>query len=124
VHEISTRRRPRILIIEDEAAVGLALAGVLADEGFGVVGPVGSRREALLALEDRQPHAAVLDLSLEDGFCIGLTRELRARATPFLVYSGLHRDSVKAPELEDVPWIEKPGRAGEMIRAVSEMVAA
>jgi DNA-binding response OmpR family regulator len=123
VRELSTRRR-RILIVEDEAAVGLALAGLLADEGFGIVGPVGSRREALRALEDRQPHAAVLDLGLEDGLCVGLTHELRARATPFLVFSGLARDGVTAPELEAVRWIEKPGRADEMIRAVSELLAA
>jgi DNA-binding response OmpR family regulator len=123
VQELSAPRR-RILIVEDDAAVGLALAGILADEGFGVVGPVGSRREALLALDERQPHAAVLDLGLTDGFCVGLTRELRARATPFLVFSGLDRGSVTAPELKAVPWIEKPGRADEMIRALSELVAA
>jgi DNA-binding response OmpR family regulator len=76
-------RRKRVLIIEDEASIGLMVAEILADEGFGVIGPVGNRREALSALEDRQPHAAVLDLGLEDGFCVGLTRELRARATPF-----------------------------------------
>src|SRR4051812_581468 len=95
------------------------VAEILADEGFGVIGPVGNRREALSVLEDRQPHAAVLDLGLEDGFCVGLTR--RARATPFLVFSGHARDSITVPELEGVPWIEKPGGADAMIRAVTEM---
>jgi DNA-binding response OmpR family regulator len=117
-------RRKRVLIIEDEASIGLMVAEILADEGFGVIGPVGNRREALGALEDRQPHAAVLDLGLEDGFCVGLTRELRARATPFLVFSGHARDSITVPELEGVPWIEKPGGVDAMIRAVTEMVAA
>ena len=65
-------RRKRVLIIEDEASIGLMVAEILADEGFGVIGPVGNRREALSALEDRQPHAAILDLGLEDGFCVGL----------------------------------------------------
>jgi DNA-binding response OmpR family regulator len=69
-------RRKRVLIIEDEASIGLMVAEILADEGFGVIGPVGNRREALSALEDRQPHAAVLDLGLEDGFCVGLTGAL------------------------------------------------
>ena len=49
-------RRKRVLIIEDEASIGLMVAEILADEGFGVIGPVGNRREALSALEDRQPH--------------------------------------------------------------------
>jgi hypothetical protein len=31
---------------------------------------------------------------------------------------------VTAPELKAVPWIEKPGRAEEMIRAVSQLIAA
>ena len=47
-------RRKRVLIIEDEASIGLMVAEILADEGFGVIGPVGNRREALSALEDRQ----------------------------------------------------------------------
>ena len=108
-------RRKRVLIIEDEASIGLMVAEILADEGFGVIGPVGNRREALSALEDRQPHAAVLDLGLEDGFCV---------ATPFLVFSGHARDSITVPELDGVPWIEKPGGVDAMIRAVTEMVAA
>jgi DNA-binding NtrC family response regulator len=46
-------RRKRVLIIEDEASIGLMVAEILADEGFGVIGPVGNRREALSALQAR-----------------------------------------------------------------------
>jgi DNA-binding response OmpR family regulator len=115
-------RRARILIVEDEALIGLTVADLLMDDGFQVIGPVATRREALSALENGKPDAVVLDAALKDGFCAGLARELQARSVPFLVFSGHRQESIHAPELQRVPWIEKPGRADEIIATLSRMV--
>jgi DNA-binding response OmpR family regulator len=68
----------RVLIVEDEALIGLTLAGLLADEGFWVIGPVGSLPGALFALGHASPDAVVLDLTLRDGMCAALLRFMRA----------------------------------------------
>src|SRR3954464_10683978 len=72
----------RILIVEDEALIGLTLAGLLADEGFWVVGPVGSLAEGLFALDHASPDAVVLDLNLRDGMeCVRRCHVRFTRAT-------------------------------------------
>jgi DNA-binding NtrC family response regulator len=114
----------RVLVVEDETLIGLTLAGLLADEGFWVVGPVGSLAEGLFALDHASPDAVVLDLTLRDGMCAALAREIRARNIPFIVFSGYPRQDFGFPELHDVPWFEKPGNAEEIIRSLANLLAA
>jgi DNA-binding response OmpR family regulator len=61
----------RVLIVEDEALIGLTIADGLKDEGYRIIGPAESRKEALTLVEQTRPHVAILDLALRDGFCIG-----------------------------------------------------
>jgi DNA-binding response OmpR family regulator len=104
----------RVMIVEDEAAIGLALADALTDEGHRIIGLVASQHEALGSLDHTRPDVAILDLTLQDGLCAGLVRELRSRRLPFLVYSGHNRERMATDDLHDVPWIEKPGRWDEL----------
>lgn len=98
--------------------IGLAVADLLGDEGFRVVGPLATRREALAVIDSDRPDAVLLDLTLKDGSAAEFVRELKARRIPFVVFSG-HRQGESSPELEGVPWVEKPGRADEIIAAIS-----
>ena len=76
---------PRVLIVEDEALIGLTIAEGLKEVGYRIVGPAASQKEALTLVEQARPHVAVLDLALRDGFCIGLARELSASNIPFMI---------------------------------------
>jgi len=97
--------------------IGLAVADLLGDEGFRVVGPIATRREALAILDSDRPDAVLLDLTLKDGSAAEFVRELKARRIPFVVFSGHRQESL--PELEGVPWVEKPGRAHDIIAALA-----
>jgi DNA-binding response OmpR family regulator len=108
----------RVLIVEDEALIGLMLAEVLKEEGHRIIGPVETRREAHEVLDHARADAAILDFSLQDGFCSGLARELRARGTPFIVFSGVQREQIGTDMFDDVPWIEKPGTVEEIVTAL------
>jgi DNA-binding response OmpR family regulator len=112
----------RILIVEDVSVIAMSLADVLRDEGFEIVGPVGSEARALTLLDEGAVDAVVLDPTLQDSLCIGLAATLRARRVPFVIYSGHRPDSVDMPEFRDVPWIEKPCTITEITTALSAVL--
>jgi len=99
--------RPRCLIVEDQALIGMSLEAYLEDAGYDVVGPFMRRAQALAWLETDTPELAVLDVMLSDGSSVDLARELRKRGVPFAIYSGL-KPATDTPEFQGVPWLEKP----------------
>ncbi|HYS17873.1 MAG TPA: response regulator, partial [Candidatus Binatia bacterium] len=67
-----------ILVVDDEKTIADGLRLTLESEGYGVR-TAGSVREALGALVQGDPHAAIVDLMLPDGDGLQLTRELKRR---------------------------------------------
>jgi DNA-binding response OmpR family regulator len=118
-HSVET---PRILIVEDEPLTGLTLAEMLNEEGHRTIGPIASRKEALDVLERTRPDCVVLDLSLSDGFSAGLGRELRARGTPFIVFSGHDPGHVHFDALDGVPWVRKPAEIETLAAAIRRVL--
>lgn len=57
----------RILIVEDQAILGMELELALVQAGHEVVGVARDRRQALLLAEVRRPELALVDLVLKDG---------------------------------------------------------
>jgi DNA-binding response OmpR family regulator len=60
-------RRRRILIVEDQAILGMELEYVLTEAGHDVVGVAVDTRQALALAAERNPELAVVDLNLRDG---------------------------------------------------------
>jgi two-component system, response regulator PdtaR len=114
----------RVLIIEDEPLTGLTLAEMLNEQGHRTIGPIASRKEALAVLDRTRPDCVVLDLALADGFSVGLGRELRARGTPFIVFSGHDPDHMSSNALEGIPWVKKPARAETVAAAIRNVLRA
>ena len=69
----------RILIVEDETVVALNLADLVTDAGFLALGPAASASEAVRALDQSRPHAAILDMVLKDGVATCVAMELASR---------------------------------------------
>lgn len=106
--------KPHCLLVEDQALVAMSIEAYLMDEGFSVA-TCSSAREALASVEARTPQCVVLDFALQDGPCLDLARELLRRGVPFVVYSGHRRRASEVPELDAVPWIDKPAPRQELI---------
>lgn len=68
----------RILLVEDDASIALAIQAGLGLQGF-VVDVVGNLRQADLAVQTSHFGACVLDLGLPDGDGMGLLARWRAR---------------------------------------------
>lgn len=93
----SSHARPRVLIVDDEAAIRRFLRIALVSEDCEVM-EAGSGREALRLLSAHVPNLIVLDLGLPDIDGQAVLREIRARIVdlPIIVLS------VRTDELEKV----------------------
>jgi DNA-binding response OmpR family regulator len=111
-------------VAEDQALLGLSLEAYLDDAGFDVAGPFTANADAVRWLERSRPEFAILDVVLKDGPCLKLAKELKDRRVPFAIYSGLPKAKQLPPELEDVPWLEKPASRASLVKILSEMSAA
>lgn len=56
--------RLAVLVVEDEPIVALHLQSILEDNGYNVLGPVGTMGEVLRLPAREQPNLAVLDVNL------------------------------------------------------------
>jgi DNA-binding response OmpR family regulator len=114
--------RPRCLIVEDQALIGMSLEASLEEAGFDVIGPFARKAQALASLDSETPDLALLDIMLPDGSSVELARELKRRAVPFAIYSGL-KPEADTPEFKDVLWLEKPVSRRALTDALSELAS-
>ncbi len=117
----------RILLVEDEHDVSLALAGALVSGGFEVVA-VTNGRDGLARLGDRDPYDAVLtDYAMPDmtGSDFLARVAARAPALPMLMISGSDLDVATLPGGgEALTLLRKPIRRPDLLGALREAIAA
>jgi two-component SAPR family response regulator len=99
----------------------MAIADALEDAGYRTVGPFASASDALSSLERVKPDYAILDVTLRDGTCIELARDLRSRGVPYLLHTGWPPHAEIAQQLPDAPWLEKPVRYDDLVRALEAL---
>lgn len=115
-------RKPRALVVEDEALIALNLQDELQNAGYEVAGPFTTCATALEWLRTGTPDVAVLDAVLKDGNCYNISLILSRRQVPFVIYSGYGEDRELLGDLYHVPWIEKPAPPAVVIRACQQLV--
>ena len=113
----------QVLIAEDEALISVILSGDLRDEGYLVAGPFSRCAEAIAWLADNTPDLAIVDYMLRDGPCLAMTRTLRERGVPFVIFSGYARGPDVPDELDDTPWFDKPASLDGILAALAELSA-
>jgi two-component sensor histidine kinase/CheY-like chemotaxis protein len=102
----SCAARSRILVVEDEALVALAMARALQRAGHDVLGPTGSVSEALALMRDGC-DAAVLDVNLGEETSEPIAEKLTNDQTPFLTVTGYDRSQLP-PAFREAPLLTKP----------------
>lgn len=112
----------RCMIVEDQALIGMSLEASLEEAGFRVEGPFMSNAQALRWLESDVPDIALLDIMIKDGTSIEIARALKIRGIPFAVYSGLPPRADGPPELQNVPWLEKPVTRETLAAILTDLV--
>jgi CheY-like chemotaxis protein len=97
----------RVMIVEDEALVAMALRDALDELGFSVLGPFNRISEAMIALRNNRIDAAVLDVNLGGELIYPLADVLAADHVPFVFITGYGAEEIE-PRYARVPVLQKP----------------
>lgn len=128
LNERTRERRPeavqtgRILLVEDEALIGMEMARAFENEGWEVVGPAGTIEEAfqLLSIQAKL-DVAVLDINLNGKLVFPVADLLASRGIPFLFCSG-HGSASQDARYDDRPIIRKPASMKLLLNALREIL--
>ena len=121
--QIRTNSKPRILVVEDELMVAMALEMVLADAGYDVVGPIGRMEQALETAAQENVDFALLDVNVRGEEVFPVANILADRGVPFTFLTGYDRSSLPAA-LAEAQILSKPFKARELLAAVNAMVSS
>jgi DNA-binding NtrC family response regulator len=106
-HQLPPLGGVRVLIVEDEYYIADHLRKTLRSAGAAIVGPVGSLKQAIEAIDAGAFDCAVLDLNLHGDSAVPIAGRLCGSGKKFAISTGYGRSAV--PErLSHVPRIEKP----------------
>ena len=115
---------PRVLLVEDEALIALALTDDVEVAGYEVAGPFHRCSDGLDWLARETPDVAIIDIHLRDGSSAELAQMLRERNVPFIVFSGEKRDRPVPEAFAGARWLSKPVGTRELLETVGSIVPA
>jgi DNA-binding response OmpR family regulator len=119
--------RPRVMLVDDDAAVRSAVSGALAGEGYDVA-CLGDAEEALRQALAEPPAVVLLDVTMPrlDGWelCEILRRQSQTREVPVLFLTGRTdvRDRITAMQVGGTDFISKPFHAKDLRAKVRALV--
>jgi len=119
--------RPRVMLVDDDAAVRSAVSGALAGEGYDV-SCLGDAEEALRQALAAPPSLVLLDVTMPrlDGWelCEILRRQSQTREVPVLFITGRTdvRDRITAMQVGGTDFISKPFHAKDLRAKVRALV--
>lgn len=127
-HAARSRKRPRIMIVDDHALVRLGLAQIIdAQPDLEVVGQAEGMADALRQLQATRCDLVIVDISLKDGNGLELIKHIHAiDASIKILVLSMHDETIfserglKAGATGYINKEEPPERVVEAIRAVQE----
>jgi DNA-binding response OmpR family regulator len=102
-----TPRKPRVLVVEDEALIAVMIEDFLDLIGCECVGPISHLPTALKAAETETFDAAILNLVIGGKNAYAVAEILARREIPFAFASGVPRDSFEE-RWRSSPFLAKP----------------
>lgn len=109
--------RPCILLVEDEALVGIEMQISLEEAGYDVAGPAASVRQALNLLDKTECAIAILDINLGKENSVPVAEKLKEKGVPFIVVSGYSQG--QQPEIfSGYPCLSKPVQMSRLLRLI------
>jgi len=114
-------RGRRIFLVEDEALIGLDVAGTISGAGGTVVGPFVGVGDALAALPHHPIDAAIVDLNLGGERSLPVLNALDQAGIPFVICSG-YGTIVLPQALQTRPFVAKPFLERQLLEALHQIL--
>ena len=113
----------RLLVVEDEALVAMAIEDTLEELGCHIVGPAGTLRTALKVAQSERGtlDGALLDINLGGQKVYPVADLLMREAIPFLFLSGYGAAGLDAAYAHATV-LQKPFHPDELVRALESSV--
>jgi DNA-binding response OmpR family regulator len=122
----TTLKDKRVLVVEDEAVIGMLVEEELLEAGAEVVGPVDSVGDALRLVEvlagEGGLSAAVLDIKLADEIVTPVADALTEHRVPFLFVTGYGTNCATGRH-RAAPVLQKPFTPHDLIVAVNALAS-
>ncbi len=109
--------RKRVLLVEDEALIGMMMRDLLEDLGLSVIGPVHSVADGLRAIAAQDFDCAILDLNLGGEPVYPLALAIAQKSIPLIFATGYALESVDAA-YSAIPVLQKPIAREELEEAL------
>jgi CheY-like chemotaxis protein len=120
--DVSSLHGRRVLIVEDEAFVAMALEEKFEAAGAEVVGPAATLAEATSFAESEEIDAAVLDIDLAGLDVFPAADILKRRGVPFIFQTGHGQRRELAADYPEVRVCKKPVSARDLVEVVRDLL--
>ena len=108
----------RVLIVEDNFHIAVAMARVLKAQGAEIIGPVGTVEEALaLIAGGERIDGAVLDINLRGKMVYPVVDLLHSKGVPLVFMTGYDERSIRRA-YAGVPCMQKPVTVERLVQAL------
>lgn len=114
------RQGLRVLIVEDEFMIAMAVEAVVVDAGGVVVDMAATLEQALDAAQTAELDAALLDINLNGQTSFAVAEALGERGIPYAFVTGYGRQMVPPPYAA-APMLIKPYARGDLIRVLDQL---
>jgi CheY-like chemotaxis protein len=114
----------RILVVEDELLIALALEDILLSLDCEVVGPLGNVEEALDIVRSETFDGALLDVNVRGQLVYPVAEALMARNVPVIFCSGYSDTAIMPARFRDLPQVAKPYDDRVLLRAMETVFHA
>jgi len=108
----------RVLVVEDNFYIAVAIARVLKARGAELIGPAGTVGDALaLIAANERIDGAALDVNLRGAMVYPVANALRAKNVPMVFMTGYDNRAIE-PGYADVPCMQKPLTVERLMQAL------
>ncbi|HSN44255.1 MAG TPA: response regulator [Propionibacteriaceae bacterium] len=115
------RKRPRVVVAEDEALIRLDLVELLTDEGYDVVGQAGDGEAAVELARELRPDLVVMDVKMPrmDGITAA-EKIAEERIAPVVMLTAFSQRELveRAREAGAMAYVVKPFDASDVVPAI------
>lgn len=119
--DVSSLRKARVILIEDEPLIAMDMSDALEDAGCIVIGTAATVSEAMRLMSETDFDAALLDANLGGHPVDEIAAALTRRGKPFAFVSGYGRDAL--PEaFRQAPLVNKPMMRNAAIQILDSLL--